>query len=168
MMITRRHLLSLLAFSSAAVPITAALEMYSWWDVPASEPFKHLSSEEADQVRRIADALFPAGSTVNLSGGSAQLDRFLDRLIDQFGEIEISLIKVLLNGLEPLPFVEYGSTFSELLPKQRLNFLNAWLHNDSHLIRNAMMSIVTLMGMGYTSHPKVSPLLSTHHKCGFG
>ena len=167
-MITRRHLLSLLAFSSAAVPLTAALEMYTWWNVPPSTPFKHLSSAEANQVRRIADVLFPAGETISISGGSAQIDRFLDQLIDQFGDLEISLIKFFLNSLERLPFAMYGTSFSNLSPKERLTFLNTWLYHDHHLIRNAMMSIVTLMGMGYTSHPKVSPLLSTHHKCGFG
>ena len=167
-MISRRHLFSLIAFSSAAVPVTAALEVYSWWNIPSSAPFKHLSSEEAAQIRRIADVFFPAGEAINISGGLAQIDRFLDQLIDQFGELEITLIKFLLNGLERLPFAMYGFTFSELQPKQRLEFLNSWLYHDNHLIRNAMMSVITLMGMGYTSHPDVSPFISRYHKCGFG
>ena len=167
-MISRRHLISLIALSGAAVPFAAALEMYAWWNRPASTPFIHLSKEEADQVCRIADVLFPAGESIDLSGGSAQIDRFLDQLINQFGEMEISLIKFLLNGLEQLPLTMYGSAFSDLSPKQRLEFLNTWIHHDNYLIRNAMMSIITLMGMGYTSHPEVSPFLSRHHRCGFG
>ncbi|MBM74377.1 MAG: hypothetical protein CMK59_03155 [Proteobacteria bacterium] len=158
----------MIALGSAAVPITAALKAYSWWNIPADAPFKHLSIDEATQVRRIAESVFPSGETIALDGGSAKLDRFLDELIDQFGSQEVSLIKFMLHGIEPMPFPIYGTTFSSLSSTNRLLFLQSWLHHDNHLVRNAMMSIVTLLGMGYTCHPDVSPLISTHHKCGFG
>ncbi len=158
----------MMAIGSAAVPITAALQAYSWWNIPAEAPFKHLSSHEAAQVRRIAESFFPSGQVTTIDGGSAKLDRFLDALIAQFGTQEISLIKFMLNGIEPLSVPAYGVTFSSLSSNNRLLFLKSWLHHDNHLVRNALMSIVTLLGMGYTSHPDIAPLISTHHKCGFG
>jgi hypothetical protein len=167
-MLSRRHLLSLIALSSAAIPLATGIKLYSWFNVPAETPYQHFSAKEAEQIRLISGALYPGGKTLALDGEEAHLDRFLDELLSQLGEQEQLLIKFLLQGIEPLSFPAYGKSFSELSKRERQDFLQSWLHHDNHLVRSALLSIVTLLGMGYTTHPEAAPFLSSYHRCGFG
>ena len=117
----------------------------------------------------ISGALFPSGEEIPYSGGDLQLDRFFDQLLLELGETEQKLIKFFMHFIDKSAYLSsFHKGFLEMEVIEQQTFLENWLQNSNHLLRNALLSIVTLLGMGYTSHPQVSPRLAIYHRCGFG
>ena len=56
----------------------------------------------------------------------------------------------------------------DMINKEQQEVLFKWMNEDDHLFRSAVMSLVTLLGMGYTTHPAVAPRISAFHRCGYG
>ena len=153
---------------AAAGIATVGGTVYSWWDAPAASPYTRLSQREADFLSALSAAAFPAGASIALDGGTARLDRFFDTLLDSMPEDNVTLIKFLLQGLDKASIGWFGSSFHALSEADQAEQLELWLASDQHLLRSAVQSMVILLGMGYTTHPKVAPLLAVHHRCGFG
>ena len=73
-----------------------------------------------------------------------------------------------INGSPARFLIDSGATFTALsLPEQQV-VLRSWFTNDVAEIRGAISSLVVLLGMGYTTHPEVSPIMSAWHRCGYG
>jgi hypothetical protein len=166
-MISRRQFIAVSAMTAAGLAAIGG-NLYFWWDAPPSSPFSRLAEREGAFLTALSSAAFPAGEEIDLDGGAARLDRFFDELLKSMPEDNVRLIKLLLQGLDRATMPFYGASFHSLSSQERQEQLSSWLSSDQHLLRSAVQSMVILLGMGYTTHPKVSPLLAVHHRCGFG
>jgi hypothetical protein len=168
MQISRRHLLALSAGTAAVGAMGATGLLIQWWDQPATAPYTCLSDGEATFVRAWAEVAFPATESTPISGDQAGLDRFFDQVL-QFAPPDASkLLKLLLNGLDAASVPTHGTTFVSLDRADRLDRFEAWTHSEMSLFRSATQGLVLLIGMGWSIHPDVAPVMKTMHSCGFG
>ena len=167
MRITRRQCLVLLTTVIGFPGCVIA----SWWKVPADEPFLCLSTSESRVINQLAIAAFPLDANqINQrpDPAEAKLDRFFDQLLFSMTEQNRDLLKLLLHALDTAPLLKRGRHFKALDQSESENQLQRWLLSSNHLLRGAVTSLVTLLGMGYCSHPTSSNTLSKLHTCGFG
>ena len=83
-------------------------------------------------------------------------------------ETQAKLLKLLINALNTAPYLNLNSAFLKQSAEQQSQQLQTWLNHSNHLIRNAVTSLTILIGMGYTSHPRVSSFFARYHQCGYG
>ena len=168
MKITRRHLLALSAATAAATGLLAGGTVYRWWDQPPDGAFAHLTDDEAAFLRSFSGAAFPSGDTIPLSGADAGIDVFFDAVLGGMPELTGNLLKLLAQALERATLLSHGGHFTALPLDVQQSALKMWMHSDIAEIRGAVTSLVVLLGMGYTTHPEVSPIMSAWHRCGYG
>lgn len=119
-------------------------------------------------VISLSGAAFPSGDTINLAGKNAQLDYFFDKLLFGMTGENQKLLKLLLQALNRLALLSQGSYFLNCSEDIQQQLVEKWLTDDSYLFRSAMQSIIVLLSIGYTSHPKASEHLKQYFRCGFG
>lgn len=168
MKITRRHILALSAASATATMLCSGGVVMSWWDQPAGRGYQQLSSKEADFLRAFSGAAFPGGDVIALSGADADIDRFFDAVLGGMPSLTADLLRLLMQALERAPLLEHGRPFTGLPQPTQQSVLRRWFTSDVAEIRGATSSLVVLLGMGYTTHPAVSPIMSAWHRCGYG
>lgn len=168
MQITRRTLLALTAASAVATGLCAGGTALRWWDAPPGGGFRQLSADEAAFVRAFSAAAFPGGAFISLDGGEADMDRFFDALLDGMEPLTADLLKLLAQALQRATLLTHGGVFTGLTVDERQEALMGWYHSDVADVRSAVTSFIVLLGMGYTTHPEVSPLMSQWHRCGYG
>lgn len=168
MKITRRHLLAMSAASAAAVSVCAGGVGMSWWNQPPGAGFAQLSEAEATFLRAFSGAAFPGGDFIALDGQDAELDVFFDVTLSTMPELTANLLKLLMQGLERWTVISTGHVFSHLPRDAQQAQLAAWLGHDVAEVRSAISSLVVLLGMGYTTHPAVAPVMGQWHRCGYG
>lgn len=168
MAITRRHLLAASAGIAAAAAACAGGVGLRWWDAPAGAAWVNLAEEEVRLVRALAGAAFPAGAFIDLSGADADLDRFFDAMLSGMPELTGDLLKLLAQALEHFTLATHGARYSTLTLAEQQAQLESWLSSSRPELRGAVMSIVVLLGMGYTTHPDVAARMSPWHGCGYG
>ena len=168
MEISRRHLLALTAGTAAVGALGASGLAITWWNQAPTDPYKCLSKGEATFVRAWAGVAFPATDATPLSGDVAHLDRFFDQVL-QFAPADATkMLKLLLNALNAASFPTHGSDFVTLDDAAKLDRFEAWTHSDFSLFRSATQGLVLLIGMGWSIHPEVAPVMKNMHSCGFG
>jgi hypothetical protein len=168
MQISRRHLLALSAGTAAVGAMGATGLLVEWWDQPPTAPYKCLSDGEATFVRAWAGVAFPATKSTPMSGGQAGLDRFFDQVLHFAPPDAAKLLKLLLNGLDAACVPSHGTSFVSLDDAGRLDRFEAWTHSDLSLLRSATQGLVLLIGLGWSIHPDVAPVMKKMHSCGFG
>lgn len=168
MKLSRRQLLKISLLGSTAIALTGGGLVWSWWDTPPDTPYQLLNSEEAQMVQALSEAAFPAGKTIDLAGKDAKLDYFFDKLLFGMTRENQKLLKLLLHALNHLAVPSQGKYFLNCSETTQRQLVENWLNDDSYLFRSAMQSVIVLLSMGYTSHPKASKLLGQYFRCGFG
>ena len=166
--ITRRHLIALTTATAAAGALGVGGVGFRWWNQPAEESFGLLSVEEGAIVRAIAGAAYPRTEAIPLDGSEAGLDRYFDAMLGHVPPITAKLLKFLLHGLDGGTVLTHGATFTSLSRQDQDAVLTTWIHHDLSDLRNAAQSLVLLLGMGWTIHPKVAPYMQQFHSCGYG
>lgn len=170
MKITRRHVIAASALAAGAGAIGATVlggTAASWWKRPAAEGYAVLSEEEGAFLRAFAATAYPATPAIPHAGGDLDLDRYVDANLSSMAETQRNLIKVLLHALDTWPMPARRAGFVQLDPAQRAEVLHHWLTHFRGEVRQAATSLVLLVGMGYTTHPKVAPFFAALHTCGY-
>ena len=167
-MISRRQLLLYTTIVAGGAAITAGLTVYSWWDTPPEKPYSLLNKKEAYMVSLVACAAFPAGKAISLDCGEAQMDRFFDLFLSNLTSEKSTLLKVLLQATERVSLLSHGAYFSSLSRQEQQSCIENLLNHEQHLVRSAYQSLIAILGMGYTTHPKVVNLIAPLHRCGYG
>ena len=168
MILNRRQLLRIGGLSTLGLTLGGGLVYSQWWNAPANAPYQRLSTHEASLVRAISTVAFPSGDIISISPEQLSLDRYFDILLQSMPETQGKLLKLLLNALNSAPYLTFDNTFLMQSPEQQHKQLQSWLNHPQHLLRNAVTSLVILIGMGYTSHPKIAPHFAQFHLCGYG
>ncbi len=168
MKIARRHLLALGAATAAVSVMGAGAGVASWWRQPADAPFSVLSADEAQFVRAWSGAAFPGGATLATDGATANLDRFFDGVLAHVPDTQQHLLRLLLHALDNGAIVWSGSRFTSLSSNDARTVFHTLLAHDIAEVRGAAQSLTVLLGMGYSTHPDVAPVMARWHRCGYG
>lgn len=164
---TRRAVLLAAAGAIGAAGAGAGGLLVHWWTQDPDQGYAVLSKDEAAIARAIAGAAFPPGEVVALDGLEADLDRYLDAMMATWPALTRDLMRTLLHLLNELPLVGEGASYLSLTRERRMDVLMGWLQGDQAELRAAVSSVVVLLGMGYTTHPKVGGPLPHLYRCGY-
>ncbi len=168
MKIGRRHLLAAAAAVAGAGVVGVGGTLVAWWDQPARAPLLHLSSAEIALFDALADAIFPEGGTPPLSGGDANLSRYLDAVLAGMAPTQRSLFRVAMHGLDALARVQAGGFLAELPSEEVAAVLRGWMTAGDPNLRGVAQSLHIFVCMAYLAHPEVQGVIAPQFKCGFG
>jgi hypothetical protein len=168
MPITRRQVLALGALSAAVATAGVGGTVASWWGQPPGAPLQHLSAGEAAFIRALAEVAYPATAAIPVGAAALGLDVFLDDAMGALPGTPRKLVKLLLNALDAWPVPRRFGTFSTLSVEDRLAVMDHLQNHWNPQIRQGTSSLLLLIGMGYCTHPQVSPFFSRWHGCGYG
>lgn len=129
---------------------------------PAGDPaLRHLSSHEQAFVRAAADAVFPAGGALALSGSEAGAVAHVDRYVASLSPRSRVLIRLLFFLLEhatlffPAPGWDGIRRFTKLSPAQRVAVLDGWGRSPLAARRTVFQSLRAIVTMAYFANAAV-------------
>lgn len=115
-----------------------------------------LSAKEQAIVTVVADALFPAGGELSLSGSDAGAVLFFDGLLRRSPTENRLRLRALLQLLEHGPWLfDARARLTRQSPAARLATLRAWSESRIYLLRVACLGVRTLLAMAYLENPAI-------------
>lgn len=108
-------------------------------------------------VAAVADALFPAGGPIPLSGTEAEILAYFDGYVRRSLPRQRLLMRLLLIFTEysPLLFGPVRRRFTRLTDAERVAYLERSSVSNIYFRRITFLSFRTLMTMAYLAHPEV-------------
>lgn len=125
---------------------------------PASLVHSTLSAKEQAIVAACADALFPPGGPIPLSGTDAGLVPYMDHSIRRLPRAAAFLLRLLFVFIEHGPWI-FGprlARFTRLRPEERVRALRGMATSRIYFRRVAFLSIRTMLSMGYLANEAVA------------
>lgn len=117
-----------------------------------------LTAKEQAIVAAFADALFPAGGPIPLSGTEAGLVRYMDTYVRRSPPSMRLLLRLLLLFVEHSPWV-FGPgpvRFTRMRPEVRVAALKDMSTSSIYFRRVAFLSLRTILSMGYLANAAVA------------
>ena len=117
-----------------------------------------LSRKEQAIVSACADALFPPGGPIPVSGTEAGVVGYLDTYLGRLPRVPRVLVRLLFASIEYGPWV-FGprpARFTRLRPVERVAVLRAMARSSMYFRRVSFLSLRTMMTLGYLAHPEVA------------
>ncbi len=117
-----------------------------------------LSRKEQAIVAACADALFPPGGPIPVSGTEAGLVRYMDDYLRRLPRVPRLLGRLLLHFVEHGPWI-FGPRpvrFTRLRPDERVAVMRDMAQSSLYFRRISCLSMRTMMTMGYLAHPEVA------------
>jgi hypothetical protein len=121
--------------------------------------FAHLRPWEVAFLDAAAEAMFPAGGAMALSGRDADLPRYVDRYFATLHGAKRTQIRLLLLFVEQstiffsAPAPRGRRRFSALSEEQREAVLREWSASRLYLRRLIFTALRAVLTMGYLGHP---------------
>jgi hypothetical protein len=125
---------------------------------PSYPEAKLLRPKEQAIVAACADALFPPGGPIPVSGTEAGLVAYLDAYIAAMPPTPRLLGRLLFQSIEHSPWI-FGPRrvrFTRLRPEERTFVLKEMYESRLYFRRVSALSMRAMMTMAYLSHPKVA------------
>jgi hypothetical protein len=116
-----------------------------------------LTRKEQAIVSACADALFPPGGPIPVSGTEAGLVRYMDTYLGRLPRVPRILVRLLLLSIEHGPWI-FGprpARFTRLRPVERVAVLRAMARSELYFRRVSFLSLRTMLTLGYLAHPEV-------------
>ncbi len=118
---------------------------------------KSLSGFEAKIVAAAADAMFPPGGAIAISGTDAGVVPYFDEMLAELGSKQRLLIRLLLVFVELVPvFFLQRARFSRQPLATRISTLAALADSPLFFLRTTFQSLRTLVGIGYLASEEVA------------
>jgi len=124
-------------------------------------PGAMLSPKEQAIVAACADALFPPGGPIPISGTDAGLVGYMDRYLRGLPPAPRLLGRLLFLSVEHGPWV-FGprrARFTRLQPGERATVLRQMAESRLYFRRVSFLSMRTMMTMGYLADPAVARVM---------
>lgn len=165
MHITRRQLVAATAACAALAGAGGVLA-----HLPAAAPGRHtFSAAELEVVAALADAFFPPGNPVGVSGAAVDVAAELDRLLaEDLDPVVGPVFRHLLRGLEYGAAATHGARFSRLERPLREEILADWAEPGNVPRRMAYEVLKTCIGWAWFSAPAVRAGLGWVSECHVG
>ncbi|KYF82019.1 hypothetical protein BE20_33070 [Sorangium cellulosum] len=121
-------------------------------------PARALSVRERAIVAACADALFPAGGPIPLSGTEAGLVEYMERYVARTPRPLRPYMRLLLHFVElsPCVFGPRRARFTRLPQADRIAVLASMSQSCIYLRRVTFLSLRTMLSMGYLANEKVA------------
>ena len=116
-----------------------------------------LTAKEQAIVAACADALFPRGGPIPLSGTEAGLVHYIDNHLRRLPSSTRALVRLLFVFIEHGPWV-FGmhARFTRQTQEQRITTLQRMAVSQRYFSRVAFLSLRTLLSMGYLANSAVA------------
>lgn len=165
MSITRRQLVTATAACAALAGTGGVLA-----HLPAPAPGQKLfSAAELEAVAALADAFFPPGNPVGVTGASVNVAAELDRMLaEDLDPVVGPVFRHLLRGLEYGAAATHGARFSRLERPIREEILAEWSEPGNVPRRMAYEVLKTCIGWAWFSAPTVRAGLGWASECHVG
>lgn len=165
MPITRRQLL---AATTACAALAAGGGVLAHLPVPAAG-HRLFSVAEAEIVAALADAFFPPGNPVGVSGSAVNVAGELDRMLaEDLDPVVAPVFRHLLRGLEFGSVATHGGRFSHLERPVREEILAEWSAPGNVPRRMAYEVLKTCVGWAWFNAPAVRAGLGWQSDCHVG
>jgi hypothetical protein len=117
-----------------------------------------LSAKEQAIVAACADALFPPGGPIPLSGIEAGVVEYMERYIARAPRATRALIRLLFHFVEhgPWLFGPRRARFTRLAPEERCAALDRMARSPIYFRRVTFLSLRTMLSMGYLANEDVA------------
>lgn len=141
---------------AAAVLIARALVL--GYPAPRLRRGSLLGRKEQAIVAACADALFPPGGPIPLSGTEAGLVEYMDGYLGGLPALPRLLGRLLFHSIEHGPWL-FGPRrvrFTRLSHADRVAALRAMAESSMYFRRVSFLSMRAMMTMGYLAHPEVA------------
>lgn len=153
-------IVALVCLSLIAVAIVLVLrEVFLGYGPPIVEGHRALGAKEQAVVAAAADAMFPEGGPIPLSGTQAGLVRYMDRHVADLSSRQRALVKLLLWFVEHGPRV-FGPSrrarFTRLSHDERARALASMRTSSVYFRRIAFLSLRAMLTMGYLANADVA------------
>ncbi len=167
---SRRQVLGALGVAGAALgaaALGAGALTARWYHRPHGQGYQILSDREGAVARALAGAVWPRNAVCALGGDEADLDHYLDQMMLDWPAETRDLMRVLLGAFEDLSVLDEGAPFTELAPEAQSALFMRWFDHDVSEIHLAITSVAIVLGMGWTTHPKVDGPMKHLYRCGY-
>ncbi|MEO7331443.1 MAG: hypothetical protein ABI193_22905 [Minicystis sp.] len=117
-----------------------------------------LSAKEQAILAASADAFFPPGGPIPLSGTEAGVVAYMDRYVRRIGRPQRVLIRLLLRLIEHGPWI-FGprpARFTRLTPAERIEVLRRMSLSRVYFRRLSFLSLRVMLTMGYFANDQVA------------
>jgi len=119
---------------------------------------QHLSRKEQAILAAAADALFPPGGPIPLSGTEAGAIPYLDAYVGRVDATQRALMRLLFQAVEHGPWL-FGprlARFTRLGPAERIAFLRMLAKSDRYFLRVVFLSLRVMLTMAYLANEEVA------------
>lgn len=147
--------LTLVALVIAALLVRAIVFGYPAPELPRGSL---LGRKEQAVVAACADALFPPGGPIPLSGTQAGLVAYMDRYLSGLPALPRLLGRLLFHSIEHGPWI-FGPRrvrFTRLTHAERVAVLHEMFESSLYFRRVSFLSMRAMMTMGYLANPEVA------------
>lgn len=152
------HPIASAAILLAAVAIALAARALVLGYPPALLEDAVLTRRQQAIVAACADAFFPPGGAIPVSGTEAGLVRYMDayvRRLDARGRFLVGLLFLFIE-LGPFAFGPRRRRFTRLALADRIELLRRMGTSDLYFLRVSFLSMRTMLTMGYLSNARVA------------
>jgi len=117
-----------------------------------------LNAKEQAFVAACADALFPAGGPIPLSGTEAGVLGYMDAYVRRLPPGSRALIRLLFLFTEHAPWIlgPRRARFTRLSADDRIRALDAMAKSPVYFLRVAFLSLRTMLSIGYLANESVA------------
>jgi hypothetical protein len=143
-----------LAFVSAALLLARGVFL----GYPEGLATRNLSRKEQAILAAAADALFPPGGPIPLSGTEAGAIPYLDAYVGRVDAGQRALMRLLFQAVEHGPWL-FGprfARFTRLEPAARIVFLRQLAGSDLYFLRVIFLSLRIMLTMAYLANEEVA------------
>ncbi len=124
---------------------------------PATPDAPQLSGKEQAIVAAAADAMFPAGGVLPISGAQAGVVRYFGETLAGSPTRHRVLLRLLLRLVEHGPWVlNLRGRFTSQRHAERVATLRSWAESPIYLLRVAFTSLRTLLSIAYLADEGVT------------
>ncbi len=150
-------LLTIVALVIAAGLAALAIRLFTDYPAAPLAPSR-MSAREQAFIGTVADAFFPPGGPIPVSGREAGVPRYFDGYLRRSGKAQAFLIRLLIafTELSPLLFGPRRARFSRLTAAEQIVFLDGAFQSRIYFRRIGFISLRALMTMAYLANDRVA------------
>jgi hypothetical protein len=125
---------------------------------PAGVPTRNLSRKEQAILAAAADALFPPGGPIPLSGTDAGAIPYLDAYVGRVDRTQRALMRLLFQAVEHGPWLlgPHFARFTRLDAADRILFLGKLAKSNLYFFRIVFLSLRVMLTMAYLANADVA------------
>lgn len=130
-----------------------------------STPIVTLNEREQSLIGAVADAFFPPGGPLPVSGTEADVVPYFDRYLENSGPRSTFLMRLLIlfTDLSPIAFGRQRRRFTALPREEQIQHLNEAFTSRIYFRRVSFVSLRALMTMAYLANDKVAEHMNMRH-----